>query len=251
LSLRSYLQNLIAAGSSYRVISIEGPTASGKTHSKRLIHHVAGFLGAVPVTIEVAGEGRSLTLAEAMDKMALGLRQRIGDVRALFPDSPTDARAAERFVDWISSLSRDFEATGIQYWIILDGLDRSGAGPVRELLVPLLLQSIADRNLVGVKLFLLGDDARRVGDARLIALHETAKPIDPPEISNFLSGCAAERGWQIGAPDLARLLQSVVGGAQWPFDHKALQSIRERLEKIVPRLRDPNKPIAELLEKVL
>jgi hypothetical protein len=251
VSLRSYLQALLAAGSSYRVISVEGPSASGKTHSKCLIHHVARYLGAVPITIVVAREGHSLTLADTMDSIALGLRQSIADVRALFPDSPTDARAAERFVFWISSRTRDFDAAGIQHWIILDGLDRGGAAPVRELLVPHLLQAIADGNLVGVRLFLLGDDALRVGDARRIALHETTRPIEPSEISGFLSSCAEQKGWQISASDLSRLLENIVGGAQWPFDHKALESIRERLEKIVPRLRDPNKPIGELLEKVL
>ncbi len=250
--LRNYLRNLVNVNYGYRVISVDGPTASGKTYSKQLIQHIAASLGATTVTIEVVNAARALTLQETVKKIAFGFSSNaIAEMDRLFPDKPTDAQSAERFVDWAGSVSQGFATGGKEYWLLLDGLDRSGAEPVRDLLVPLLLKAIADRNVIGMKLFLLGDDATRVGDASHIVLHESTRSISEKDIGAFLTAFAAQKGYALGPAELTQILERVIAGTQWPFDHKALQSIRARLELIVPRLCEPNKPLMELLESVL
>lgn len=248
-SLRSNLRSVADPGCGYRALSVDGPAASGKTYSKRLIQHIARAEGAHPITIEVVNEMRALSLQATMEKIAFGFSpDAVGEVRKLLIDGPTDAQAAERFVGWVGNVSQVFAQDGQQFWLVLDGLNRSGATPVRDLLVPSLLQAIADDNVFGLRLFLLGDDGTRVGDARHIVLHESTQAISGTEIGVFLTAYAALKGWTIAPTDLTRLVERVVGGADWPFDHKSLEGIRRRLELIVPRLRDPAGPLQAVLQ---
>jgi hypothetical protein len=251
LSLREYLRSLTNRDAAYGAISINGPSPCGKTYSKNLIRHIATWKGATPLVIEVVNESRALTLIDTMKKIAKLLGQPLKDLAELLIDNPTDARAAELFVDSMAEPLRAAAEEGKQYWIVFDGLDRSAAGPVRDNLVPYLLKSIADGNVMALKVFLLGDDGTRIVDARHIVLHESAQTITQTEIGDFLTACAAQKGWDLKAQQQTQLLSYVIGGASPPFDHKALHGIRERLEQILLRLCDPNKSVAELLEAVL
>jgi hypothetical protein len=250
-SLRDYLRSLTNLDAGYGAISINGPGPCGKTYSKNLIRHIAGWKGATPLVIEVVNESRALTLADTMKKIATLLGHPLKDLAELLIDTPADARAAELFADSIAEPLRRAAEAGKQYWIVFDGLDRSAAAPVRDNLVPYLLKSIADGNLPALKLFLLGDDGTRIVDARHIVLHESAQTINPTEIGDFLTACAAAKGWDLKQQQQIQLLSYVIGGASPPFDHKALHGIRERLELILLRLCDPGKSVEELLQTVL
>jgi len=240
-SLRESLRNLTELKTGYGVISVDGPTASGKTYSKNLIRRIAEWKGATTVVINVVGDVSALTLRETMvmitDLLTLPLEQL--DLR--LRDQPTDARAAASFVNWVSGLSRKLTADGSQYWVLFDGLNHDAADPVRKCLLPPLLQAIADGNVSGVKVFLLGYDATQIGNVAHIVLHESARGIVETEIGGFLIAYAAKQGWQLSEEEHGELLSYVLGGAQSPFDHKALQGIQERLRAILSLLENPIK----------
>jgi hypothetical protein len=229
-TLRTHLSQLIVQGSGFRAVSVAGPTACGKTHSKELIRFVAENFSYQHVQIDVVDGTATRTLREVLGKITLGLRQPFKTLSDLLPDEPTDAQAAERFVDWMGGLSQGFQQTGEQYWLTFDGLDRPGAAPVRDELIPNLLRALANDNLKNIKLFLLGDNSRRIREARRIALHEDALQITANEISLFFQNYAQRAGRQIPANDLTALVNHVVQNAQSPFDHSAMDAIGDRLE---------------------
>jgi hypothetical protein len=249
-SLRECLRDLTKLKAGYGVISVDGPRACGKTHSKSLIRYVADWKGARTVVIDVVNDTRALTLRETINKITDLLTLPVKDLERRLKDQPTDAQTAERFVNWISGLSESLTADGRQYWVLFDGLNHDAADPVRKYLLPPLLQAIADGNVLGVKAFLLGYDATRIADASHIALHENARGIVETEIGAFLTAFAAKKGWALSQEDHALLLSYVLGGAQSPFDHKALQGIRERLGKILSLLENPIRALKELQQVV-
>jgi hypothetical protein len=249
-SLRECLRDLTNLEADYGAISIDGPRACGKTYSQNLIRHVAAWKGARAVVIEVVTESSALSLRATVDKITQLLGQPLLELNKLLRDQPSDAQTAGRFVDWIGGKSEKFGADGRQYWLLFDGLNHDAADPVRKCLVPPLLRAIANGNLLGVKVFLLGYDATRLGEAGRKVLHESARGIEETEIGDFITAFAAKHGWVLSKSDRSLLLSYIVGGAQSPFDHKALQGIRTRLETTLPRLIDPKKPIKDLLETV-
>ena len=228
-SLRGNLIQLTDAPA-FRAISISGPSACGKTHSKELIRLVAEAKSYTHVPIDVVDDARTLTLRQVVDKITLALRCDFGQLKVLLSDEPTDAQAAERFVDWISSQSRDFVLDGEQFWLIFDGLDRPGAASTRDNLVPMLLRAVANNSLQNVTLFLLGDNAKRIREARRIVLHEEATQMTRGEIRLFLKNYALSKGWAIPDNELDDLADYVIRGLSWPFDHTSMESISERIE---------------------
>src|SRR5205807_2019992 len=137
--------------------------------------------------------------------------------------------------------------TGNQYWLIFDGLNQAAAASIRDILIPLLLQAVATDDLQNVKLFLLGDDCRRVRGARDNVLHEEDTPLTRQEIRLFLQSYAAGKGWSVDDSELDELTDFVVGTKQWPFDHVAMDEIRDRLPTALAMLDHPDKPVEELL----
>jgi len=249
--LREHLRDLTKLDATYGAISVDGPTACGKTYSKNLIRHVAAWKGARAVVIEIVNELRALTLRQTLDKITQLLNQPLANVARLLRDQPTDAQAAERFVDWLSGLSTTLAENGSQHWIVFDGLHYDAADPVRKCLIPSLVNSIANGNVLGVKVFLLGYDGTSLGDARYIVLHENAHGVDETQIGDFLKAYAAKQGRLLAPEERAQLLSYVLGGARSPFDHKALQGIHARLQNVIVLLREPNKPVEQLLESLL
>jgi hypothetical protein len=235
-NLRSHLSQIISLNSGYQAISISGPSASGKTHSKELILFVAKCVGVTSLHVNVmANDTKPRTLLNVVEQIALKVQP--GQFAAtLVADQPTDAQLAERFVSWLSGLSQNFEATGNRYWITFDGLDRAVAEPMRELLIPQLLRAIADGNLQNVKLFLLGDNGKRVRDARRIVLHEEAQPLTAVDIGTFLQEYAATQGWQLTQTQIDEAIRFIIANAVWPFDHQTMEEIRDRLELSIDKL---------------
>jgi hypothetical protein len=249
-TLRGHIATLLAPGSSYRAISVDGPLACGKSHSAKLLRFVAKRLGARPITITVADEARTLSIVEAFHAIALGLNYKLEDINALLVDKPSDAQAAARFVSWLSGVSSAFVPTGEQVWIILDGLNRPTAAAFRDLLVPGLLLAAATDNLQHVTLFLLGDNGKRVTDARDIVLHESALTLTRDELATFLESVAEARGIKLQPAEAEALTQYVVGTTTPPYDHPAMDAIVERLTKAVPILRTTGVPIAQLIQEL-
>jgi hypothetical protein len=238
-----------AKGSNFHAVSVSGPAACGKTHSGQLIRYVAKCSGVTHKQVDVVNALRALTLRQAFEQITLGLNQSFDELRKLLRDDPSDAQAAERFVAWLGGKSQEFAQAGNRFWLTFDGLNQAAAASVRDILVPLLLQAVATGDLQNVKLFLLGDDGRRVREASRYVLHEEATPLTRQEIRFFLQSYAAVRGWSIDDADLDQVTDFVVGTKQWPFDHIAMGEIRDRLEKALPMLDHPQKPVAELLRE--
>jgi hypothetical protein len=241
-SLRVHLGDLLPPDSGYRAFSVSGPMASGKTHSAELIRFIAKRVGATAVTIVLVDQARTLSLREALNKIALSVRRKVSDVSELLPDSPSEAQATERFVDWLGGISQDFQQTGERYWLIFDGLDRPTAAVFRDLLVPQLLTAAVDGNLHGIQLFLLGDNAKRVHKASRMVLHEDAVPVKETDIKQFLETYVASKGWLLTAQDLVDLMDYVISGAEWPYDHKVMNEIVSRLVDVVSMLGKPDSP---------
>jgi hypothetical protein len=250
--LRSHLGQMINPNSGYHVVSINGPKACGKTHSKELIRYVAKCIGVTPLHVNVmADQTQPRTLRQVMELIVFTLVQGgYEEFTRLLSDQPTDAQAAERFVAWLSGRSQGFLANGNRYWISLDNLDRASAEAVRELLVPQFLRAIADGNLHNIKLFLLGDNGKRVREASAIVLHEEALNLPATEIRAFLQQYAASVDLAIPDDELDDAVAYIVGGNTWPFDHTAMEEIRERLDKVVTVIDDPARSMEDLLKGI-
>src|SRR5262249_25575638 len=119
-TLRGHLATLLAPGSNYRAVSVDGPIACGKSYSAKLIRFVAKRLGARPISLTVADDAGTRSIVDIFHEIALALNFRIEDINALLVDKPTEAQAATRFVSWLSGISKSFVPIGEQVWIILD-----------------------------------------------------------------------------------------------------------------------------------
>ena len=234
-NLRGHLSQIMRPNVGYHAISISGPSACGKTHSKELIIFVAKCIGVTPIYVDVIGEDlRPRTLLNIVEQIAMKVQE--GELARVLADQPTDAQLAERFVSWLSGLSQNFQRNGSRYWIIFDGLDREVAKPMRELLIAQLLLAIANGNLQNVKLFLLGDNGKRVRDARRIVLHEEAEPLTAADIGTFLQEYAATQGWQLLQSQIDDAMEFIISDAIPPFDHRTMEQIRDRLEQSIESL---------------
>jgi hypothetical protein len=234
-TLRSHLEQMTLPGSGFRVLSVTGPQACGKSHSRELIRLLAEHLGYHYVQIDVAEETRVRSQVEVLEKITLNMRQPYSALTGLLLDNPSDARAAERFVDWIAGLSQNF-SPGEQFWLTFDGLDRSGAEPVRDNLVPALMKAVRDDALRSVRLFLLGDNGKRVRPARTVVLHEQVTNLARAELEAFFVAYAAQAGFALEAADRDGLVDHVVGNARWPLDHQALEDFAERMQEALAQI---------------
>jgi hypothetical protein len=234
-TLRSHLEQLTSPDSSFRVLSVIGPQACGKSHSRELIRLLAERLGYQYLLVDVVDETHVRSQREVLEKISLHMGQKFSALTELLPDNPSDARAAERFADWIAGLSKSF-TPGEQYWLTFDGLDRSGAEPVRDNLVPALMKVVQDDSLRGVRLFLLGDNGKRVRSARAVVLHEQATNLTRDELGSFFSAYATQAGLALGAEDRNDLITHVVGAATWPLNHQALEDFADRMEEALAEI---------------
>ncbi len=153
-----------------------------------------------------------------------------GKLKLLLNDDPTDAQAADRFVDWLVGNAAGFPP-GDEYWLALDGLNKDGAATVRDTLVPQLLKAVANGNLPQVKFFLLGDNGKRVRDARRIVLHEDTASLTAAEVRLFFRDFGAEKGWALSDADLDAMIRDAIGERQPPFDHTAMEEICDGVER--------------------
>jgi len=251
VSLRGHLQSLLTQGAAYRAVSVEGPTASGKSHSAQLIRYFAAKLGATAISLQLVDGPRTLSLQDAMYQVALVMGRTVTEIQALAPDDPTDAQIAERFVAWLAGVSRAASLNGEQYWIILDGLDRLTAAPFRELLVPRLLTAAVEQSLHNVFLFLLGDNGTRVQRAQNYVLHEDATALTESDIKLYVETFAATKGIAFTGAEITALMKYIIGNEVSPFDHQALDGIVRRLTTVLKKLSNPGRPATELLKDVL
>lgn len=235
-TLRNHIEQLTLPGSGYRAISVSGPQACGKTHTREVIRFVAEGQGFHHVPVDVVDDTRARSLREVMEKITLGMRRTYRELADLLPDDPSEARAAERFVDWIGGFSQGFVMSGEQYWLTFDGLDRPGAAPTRENLIPVLLNAVNDNTLRNTRIFLLGDNGKRVRTAKAVVLHEQATGLSVDEIRQFIVSYAAKAGYRLPDADLAEMVDHVVGSCAWPFDHQSMEGIGERMETVLDQI---------------
>src|SRR5262249_13902663 len=79
--------------------------------------------------------------------------------------------------------------------------------------------------------FLLGDNGKRVREARAIVLHEEATQMSRAEIRLFLERYALRvKNRQIPQNELDQLTDYVIRGLSWPYDHTSMELIGEQLE---------------------
>jgi hypothetical protein len=93
--------------------------------------------------------------------------------------------------------------------------------------------TVGQGRLTNTAIILLGDNAKRVGQARWCALHENTRQLDRQDLHDFLADCAVAKGLALRPEELETLTDFVSENSAGPYDHEAMEIISPRLSEVL------------------
>ena len=230
--LRKYLEHLCGPGCAWRVLSLNGTVASGKTYSYNFIREIALTTGYKPVYVDLSAG--NFTLLEACEEIATRLRLDWRAIRERFLDDPKPERVALRF--WREVRTQAESLTGL-CWLVLDGLsDSTIAADISAILVPRLLAEIAMDPLPHLFPILIGDNATRVTQVRYLALHEQVKSYTKTELEGYLTDWCSERNYVLPTQERDTAVAGLLLVTDEADLHSRMQTIADNLIAFLGKL---------------
>ncbi len=227
--LKENLERLSTPGHGFRLTRLTGGPGVGKSYSYDLIEKVAAELGVTSAYVDV----QSKSLLDVCQTIALRMKiDHEALERRVLSDAPDDGPLARKFVRWLASETQKY--AGRRWWLMLDSLDKpSAALPVRDILIPLLLEEVDAGSVPTVHLILVGHNAELPKRLNQRALSESLLGISRGEIVTFLREWVKRRGQKVGDDELAEIVNDVVESRTAPFAAESLDAIREKLGTIL------------------
>lgn len=213
------------------IVAVHGPPRSGKTYSRYLVTHVAGNSEKVkPVYIDLTEQGYT------PDRLALNI------VLEIDPDVGADGVTVKASQDprWAKELSRYIvgkaQATGAQWWIVLDGIHQRDQPPeTLELIKQLALRAATPVDCL--RLVLLGCRPELLPpDTRLWLVEDRLDALEPLDLRQFFETALQERGTTFLPDALDPAVQYVVDRLPPPYTGNTLERLPELVREAVSLL---------------
>lgn len=247
-TLREHLQDLFSPGGP-RVLAIDGPEASGKSHSGYLINYVGvKRAAALPVLVKLAemlshklsenhaGPPKELEPYELMEAIChyLGLQipPELRTARA------QDARIVQKLLNWFAGAFPARREPVQPVWLIVDDLNFSACPPwVNDMMIG-IAGRFARGQFDGLTVFLLGLGKSLLNvEARFFAVGETHQPLAQDDVWHYLLAGAAELGKPLPPEGRNEIMTRVWGNDPGPLRHEQLCEVVERANLLLEKLR--------------
>ena len=230
-SLRTTLSNLIARDlNRSRVVVIDGPTPSGKSHSLHLVSHVGRQRGGAKIVwtkltdIHASFDFEPLDLMESIaNQLGMDIADSVRKTRA------QDARITLKLIDWFVGEFGTYADPFQPVWLLIDDLGSVGCPQWIFDFVAYLVTRCARGQLVGLKTFLIGLDPMRLDSTgRYFCTRDHATAFTPDDIWDFLVEGGARKGKFLPADQKANILANVWGTPPVALRHEDLAEIAEK-----------------------
>lgn len=209
--LRSNLRSL-AGG--YPVLSIQGGSGSGKTHSRHLIQHVAAD-PAVDCELRILEIGEEWPDDAEVDAVAFTgrLARRLGMPAEFSVDTYTEPMRTAR--ELTSEFVGRFGALPARRrWLFIDGLDRGQVTAPVHAVVRNLAKEVEAGQLGQTQLIVTGQPEDFTGAVLDVLLEERIEAVTAAHLNLFFAEVAADVGEPLTADERARMVSDVLAVAQ-------------------------------------
>jgi hypothetical protein len=224
--LREKLKQLFTNAND-RTLIINGPTASGKSHSRWLVQHAARAAGIDVVYVRVSGMSLSDIVGELINGMGLppqDFRDRLAQVSTL----------GRGFVSALRGYSRIFGQRGDRWCIVFDQYDPAKLGEGVEEMVEQLAEDAANVNLNNVWVIVLGNSKTATALPWRV-LQETVTPLTRSDVDRFLEQLGEQCGRPLPPADRMKSVDAIFGALIPPLDHDGMSSMTTRLRQEIDK----------------
>ncbi len=234
-TLRNLLQQLFQGPGARRALVTTGAPASGKSHSRWLIQHVASRLGIQAVVVDLVDTSVDDVVGQLINELGLPVefRDRLEQ----------QSRIGKAFASALRGHLNRRDVLRPRWCLVFDGHNHATVpAPTREFVDMLLAETVKG---LDIYLVLLGYQGTLPAALSPKVHEETVRQVQPADVERFLETLAASVGG--GAPQAGFGQQRaaiVFAGLAAPYDHDAMATIKGRLYQEVVRLQQPPAPPA-------
>lgn len=239
-SLRKSLPHLV---SQFKILTIEGGQATGKSYSAHLIGLVGNGLAAadmvlVPIKklvekklVKGASELEPFEFMEYVaDHLGLQLRPELRSSHA------QDARIVQKLVNWFEASFPQRRNDATPVWLIIDDLNFAACPPwVHELALKLAERCISAQ-LDDLRLVLIGLPQDRLEDAWLMSIQDVHEPLTQDDVWDYIVKAAADRHILVDPADRPEAMAEVWGNYAIPLKHEEARAVARKAAVLVRNL---------------
>jgi hypothetical protein len=220
--LRERLREL-AADEGWRVFVVNGPKASGKSHSWFLMSHLCERIGGFDCArVDLASwSGPPMGPVEVMQLVTpeLGWAP---------PAVDTTAQEETQLRVLLAWFKREAKALPRPFWLVVDAVDGPTVGATGRALVVALANAAGNAEAGGLRVVLLGFDGTLADTVDAFAPRETLVYLTDGDLRKFFADVATQHGYQVDdAAALDRLVAQALGELE-AFDPLRLGEIAAR-----------------------
>jgi len=229
----------------FRILTIEGDPATGKSYSAHLIEHVGQKLAAADVVIVrvarlledklVVGEGPDLEPYELADYIGenLGLRLK----PELRTTKAQDARIVQKLLNWLSANFSERRHPATPVWLVLDDLNFAACPAWIHDFALALAERTLSAQLADLRLFLIGlNQDKLTGDAWFSSTQDVHTALTRDDVWNFIVKAAAEQERPVEPSQKSLALQHVWGDLKAPLRHEEAREVARKAVVLVRNL---------------
>ena len=218
------------------IFSISGDSATGKSHTWYLVRHMAEGKNPRPKLINIPvddlDDNEPSTIMEALAlKMGINTNTMPKDRLA------QDSRISNKLVNWFIGQTHHLDQN-IQWWIALDGLDKTEVHSSASDLAGHMAKAIDKGELMRMHLYILGAKPNYplFQNSQAAITEETTSGIGRYEVREHIRKSAKLQNFDLSPESLDLLVDNLFEDLPTPLDHESIPEFFERYHQMVEKL---------------